>query len=167
MMTYIGELKPSWLTWKIDAKGSLRYVKIVIKSSVPVCELLNKNDAFLNAWVPDLESTLLAESDDADVSGVYILKDGSVFIGFEIPSQFTTNYWFYAPVRPQKNLGITIEVYCQRNKLTDRYTIYFDEYQTKLVEYSNFDNDHPTEMRTLPLEVDRNLKLVEDWPPKP
>ena len=167
MMTYIGELKPSWVAWKIDATGSLRYVKIIIRSNVPARKLLKENDAFLNAWVPDLENTLLAESEDADVSGIYILKDGSVFIGFEIPSQFTYSYWFYAPVKPQQNLSITVEVYCQRNKLTDKYTIFFDERQTRLVECLSFDNGRPAEMRTLPLEVDRNLKLVEDWPIKP
>ena len=167
METYFGSLNPSWVAWKIDATNSLRHIKIVVESNISARELFIKDDALFDAWVKDLDATLAGSSEDADVFGVYILKDGSVYVGFEIPSEFTTSYYFYAPVKPRQNLDITVKVYCQNKKLTDQFSIRFDEQQTSLVEYSNFDNNHPTKIRRVSLEVDRNLKLIEDWPPKP
>lgn len=167
METFFGSLNPSWIAWKIDATNSLRYVKITAESNISARELFIKNNTLFDAWVKDLDATLAGNSEDVDIFGVYILKDGSVYIGFEIPSEFTINYYFYAPVKPRQNLDITVKVYCYRMRLTDQFSIRFDEQQTSLVEYSNFDNDHPTKIRRVSLEIDRNLKLIEDWPIKP
>ncbi len=165
-LKFIGGISPDLIAWKIEARDALKCVKIVVKSSVPVWELLEEEKKFLEAWVPNLEDVFMGEDFDSDILGVYILKDGGVYIGFEVQSEFIKPHIFYSPVMPQDNLGLTVEVYCQELKLTDHYTVYYDEHSTRLVECALSSNDRPVEMRTIPLDINPNLSFCSNWPEK-
>ncbi|MBR5621289.1 hypothetical protein IKW75_02305 [Candidatus Saccharibacteria bacterium] len=162
-VTYIGNISPELLAWKIEAREALKYVKIVAESSIPVLELLNEDEAFLKAWLPDLEGVFRGDSPDADILGFYILKDGSVYIGFEIQSEFDIPYVLDLLAVPKSGLSLTIDVYCQELKHTDRYVIYYDEKGTRLVEHG-LKGEEVVEIRTIPLNINPNLKLVSKWP---
>lgn len=158
MAKYVGQIDPPRVAWKIEASGAGRLCKFIIKSDVPAHELVDEDKDFLEAWVQDLEKTLLGEGpDDSDVYGIYILKDGSVFIGFEVPSSFMFSYYFFSPVIPRENLVITIEVYCESMKLINRFKIRYDA-TTELIE------EWPGPATIIPLEVDRKLRFDPVWP---
>ncbi len=160
MAKYVGQIDPSRVAWKVEASGAERLCKFVIKSNGPTGEqLIDADKDFLEAWVKDLDKTLLGESpNDSKVYGIYILKDGSVFIGFEIPSDFTFSYYFFSPIIPRENLVLTIEVYCESMELINIFGVRVDEQTTELVE------EWPGPATIIPLEVDRRLAFDPVWP---